>query len=99
MPMMTLMTGVQVLAVLKNERMKDHERKKETEALLGGLAEERFAVLVNLGKKITDFALDAKLHSRSDELDENHGVNVQFEDSDEEDDDAFNDMNDDQVLG
>lgn len=46
----------EVLAVLKNDRLKDRERKKETESLLGStLTEERFALLVNLGKKITDF--------------------------------------------
>lgn len=41
--------------MLKNDRLKDKERKREVEDLLGGLAEERFAVLVNLGKKITDW--------------------------------------------
>jgi pre-mRNA-splicing helicase BRR2 len=45
----------EVLQVLKNDRLKDKERKREVEDLLGGLAEERFAVLVNLGKKITDW--------------------------------------------
>ena len=34
------------------------EKKRETEALLGPLAEERFALLMNLGKKITDFGHD-----------------------------------------
>ena len=42
--------------MLKNDRLKDKERMKEVEGLLGGLAEERFALLVNLGKKITDWA-------------------------------------------
>ena len=50
----------EVLTVLKNDRMKDKERKKETEGLLGPLAEERFALLVNLGKKITDFGAELK---------------------------------------
>ena len=50
----------EVLTVLKNDRMKDKERKKETEGLLGPLAEERFALLVNLGKKITDFGSEVK---------------------------------------
>ncbi len=45
----------EVLSVLKNDRLKEREKKKETESLLGGLADERFALLVNLGKKITDF--------------------------------------------
>ena len=50
----------EVLAVLKNDRMKDKDRKKEVEALLGPLAEERFALLVNLGKKIVDWGVDEK---------------------------------------
>lgn len=50
----------EVLTVLKNDRMKEKEKKKETENLLGSLAEERFALLVNLGKKITDFGAEQK---------------------------------------
>lgn len=49
-----------MLTVLKNDRMKEKEKKKETENLLGSLAEERFALLVNLGKKITDFGAEQK---------------------------------------
>ena len=41
--------------VLKNDRLRDKERKKEIESLLGSIAEERFALMVNLGKKITDW--------------------------------------------
>lgn len=50
----------EVLVVLKNDKLKDKEKKRETETLLGGLAEERFALLVNLGKKITDYGVDEK---------------------------------------
>lgn len=50
----------EVLIVLKNDRMKDKEKKKEVEGLLGELAEERFALLVNLGKKITDWSQEEK---------------------------------------
>jgi len=45
----------EVLIVLKNDRLRDKERKKEIEGLLGPVAEERFALLVNLGKKISDW--------------------------------------------
>ncbi|KAF2353766.1 DEAD/DEAH box helicase domain [Trinorchestia longiramus] len=86
----------EVLSVLKNERLKDRERKKDTEELLGSLTDERFAVLVNLGKKITDFGMDSGSKSlgaavsngavEEDMLDETHGVNVQFQDSDEDED-------------
>ena len=51
------------MAVLKNDRMKDKERKKETELLLGMLTDERFALLVNLGKKITDWGADEKMQT------------------------------------
>ncbi|KAF0300038.1 putative U5 small nuclear ribonucleoprotein helicase [Amphibalanus amphitrite] len=76
----------EVLTVLKNDRMKDKERKKETEGLLGPLAEERFALLVNLGKKITDFGAEVKANTAVDQLDDTYGVNVQFEESEDEGD-------------
>ena len=46
--------------MLKNDRMKDREKRREVEVLLGGLADERYALLVNLGKKITDWGSDEK---------------------------------------
>ncbi|XP_044756152.1 putative U5 small nuclear ribonucleoprotein 200 kDa helicase [Coccinella septempunctata] len=77
----------EVLAVLKNEKLKERERKKETEVLLGPIADERFALLVNLGKKITDFGNeDAKANVTEENIDEQYGINVQFEESEEEDD-------------
>lgn len=45
----------EILILLKNDRLRDKERKKEIESLLGTIAEERFALMVNLGKKITDW--------------------------------------------
>ena len=53
----------EVLAVLKNDRMKDKERKREVDNLLGGIADERFALLVNLGKKITDWGQEEKMQT------------------------------------
>ncbi|KAK0183321.1 hypothetical protein PV327_001372 [Microctonus hyperodae] len=76
----------EVLAVLKNDRLKEKEKKKETELLLGSLAEERFALLVNLGKKITDFGSEEKTTTNEENIDETYGINVQFEESSEEDD-------------
>ena len=43
--------------------MKDKEKKREVESLLGELAEERFALLVNLGKKITDWGQEEKMQT------------------------------------
>ncbi|XP_073981817.1 U5 small nuclear ribonucleoprotein l(3)72Ab [Rhodnius prolixus] len=76
----------EVLFVLKNDKLKDKEKKLETENLLGSLAEERFALLLNLCKKITDFGADDKIIPTVDEnIDETYGINVQFEESEEED--------------
>ncbi|KAF6208456.1 hypothetical protein GE061_016912 [Apolygus lucorum] len=76
----------EVLFVLKNDKLKDKEKKVETETLLGGLAEERFALLLNLCKKITDFGTEDKSMAVVDEnIDETYGINVQFEESEEED--------------
>ena len=71
----------EVLLVLKNERLK--EKRKEVEGLLGTMADERFALLVNLCKKITDWTSNEKA-LMGDELDEATGINVQFEGQEEE---------------
>ncbi|XP_063432226.1 U5 small nuclear ribonucleoprotein 200 kDa helicase-like [Mytilus trossulus] len=75
----------EVLVVLKNDRMKDKEKKKDVESLLGEIADERFALLVNLGKKISDWGQEEKMQT-DDNIDETYGVNVQFEESEDEDD-------------
>ncbi|WAR22369.1 U520-like protein [Mya arenaria] len=75
----------EVLTVLKNDKMREKEKKREVEGLLGGLAEERFALLVNLGKKITDWVQEEKMQIEEN-IDETYGVNVQIEESDEDDD-------------
>ena len=77
----------EVLTVLKNDKLKDKEKKKETEAMLGALPEERFALLVNLGKKITDWGQDDKSATGEEQMDDQYGINVQFEDTDEENED------------
>ncbi|CAB3262336.1 unnamed protein product [Arctia plantaginis] len=82
----------EVLVVLKNDKLKDPERKKEIELLLGPVADERFALLVNLGKKITDFNIGSSAEGNT-EIDETYGINVQFEESSEEDDeDAYGEV-------
>ena len=45
---------------------------------MGPLAEERFALLVNLCKKITDFGHDASA-AKDDGIDETYGIPVQFD--------------------
>lgn len=51
----------EVLAVLKSDKLREKERKSDVEGLLGTLTDERFALLVNLGKKITDWTVEEKL--------------------------------------
>jgi pre-mRNA-splicing helicase BRR2 len=53
----------EVLIVLKNDRMKDKDKKREVETLLGDIADERFALLVNLGKKISDWGQEEKMQT------------------------------------
>lgn len=53
----------EVLAVLKNDKMRDKERRREVEQLLGPADDTRYHVLVNLGKKITDYGGDKELQN------------------------------------
>ena len=69
----------EVLIVLKNDKLKEKEKKRDTEVLLGSLPEERFALLVNLGKKITDFGQEEKGVVGDEQVDDQYGINVQFE--------------------
>lgn len=46
----------ELLRVLKSDTIKEVDKKKTTNALLGAkLSDERFAVMINLSKKLTDF--------------------------------------------
>lgn len=90
----------EILAVLKNDKLKDRERKKEIDGLLGTVLEERFALLVNLGKKITDFGNESLgsatgVNLEEPQIDETYGINVQFEESeDESTEDDFGEIRD-----
>uniref|UniRef100_A0A336MEZ9 U5 small nuclear ribonucleoprotein 200 kDa helicase n=1 Tax=Culicoides sonorensis TaxID=179676 RepID=A0A336MEZ9_CULSO len=92
----------EILTVLKNDKLKDRERKREIDELLGGqMADERFSLLINLGKKITDFGSDiaTAVNAIADNknLDEQYGINVQFEESEEEsDEDVYGEIRDEE---
>uniref|UniRef100_A0A0K0DLR4 U5 small nuclear ribonucleoprotein 200 kDa helicase n=1 Tax=Angiostrongylus cantonensis TaxID=6313 RepID=A0A0K0DLR4_ANGCA len=88
----------EVLAVLKSDKIREKEKKKEVELLLGSLTDERTAVLINLARKITDFSIEEEHKMETDELDENEGVNVHFDESDEEQDAVIDEIksNDDE---
>lgn len=58
----------EVLAVLKNDKMRDKERRREVEQLLGPADDTRYHVLVNLGKKITDYGGDKDLQNMGEHI-------------------------------
>ncbi|EFJ32423.1 hypothetical protein SELMODRAFT_144158 [Selaginella moellendorffii] len=75
----------EVLVVLKNDKMKDSDKKKELEKLLNELSQERFNQLVNIGKIIVDFYDGGDAGGAAGEaLDDDIGVAVEFEEEDEE---------------
>ncbi|MCJ1306524.1 DEIH-box ATPase [Agyrium rufum] len=87
-----------VLEYLKDEDMKDFDKKKEVDDLLGStMGSKEFNELVNLGKKITDYDSQDDDDVEGEEgtngqdggaeLDERQGVAVVFDESDEDDDD------------
>ena len=89
----------EILAVLKNDKLKEREKKAEVEELLGSVPDEKYALLVNLGKKITDFGTISKTGQQINEenFDDTYGVNVQFEESEEEDEhDVYGEVREDQ---
>ena len=86
-----------VLETLKDDSMKDLEKKKEIDDLVGiSMSSKEFNDLVNLGKKITDYNAqddDDKMDDgdgvdNGTELDERQGVAVVFDESDEDDEGA-----------
>ncbi|KAJ4416368.1 Pre-mRNA-splicing helicase BRR2 [Gnomoniopsis sp. IMI 355080] len=78
------------LEYLKDEDLKDFDKKKEVDDLLGvTLDPKAFNELVNLGKKITDYDAeddDEEMTGAEDEgeIDDRQGVAVAFEDEDED---------------
>ncbi|PPQ88313.1 hypothetical protein CVT25_012373 [Psilocybe cyanescens] len=86
-----------VLETLKNDSMKDFDKKKEIEEVVGPINNEVFSQLVNLSKKITDYNADDETMADPDmerkeaEIDEEGGVAVVFdeEEQEEEDDEGY----------
>lgn len=83
----------EVLETLKNENMKDFDKKKEVEEILGPVSNEDFSQLVNLSKKITDYgaedeaAVDPDMERKEAEIDDEMGVAVVFDEEEQEEDD------------
>lgn len=85
----------EVLILLKNDKLRDKDRKNEIEQLLSTkVPEQRFAFLVNLGKKITDWTTDDKGGKDDEDIDETYGVNVEFDESGDEDEGDENEVRD-----
>ena len=85
-----------VLEFLKDDNLKDFDKKKEVDELLGSsMGAKEFNELVNLGKKVTDYDTQDDdeemgndgVEAEGAENDENQGVAVVF-DEDEDDEDA-----------
>ncbi|PPQ70945.1 hypothetical protein CVT26_014249 [Gymnopilus dilepis] len=82
-----------VLETLKNEGLKDFDKKKEIEEVIGPITSEQFSQLVNLSKKITDYNAEDETMADPDEerkeggIDEEAGVAVVFDEEEEEEED------------
>ncbi|SPO28171.1 probable ATP dependent RNA helicase [Ustilago trichophora] len=80
------------LEILKDDDLKDLDKKKEIEEILGNLSTETFGQLTNLSKKITDYDepdqknADANVDANMGEIDQQTGVAVLFDDDEEESD-------------
>lgn len=77
----------EVLAILKDESLKDFDKKTSIESITGPLPSDRFASLVNLGKRIIDYTAETAEEGGDENVEA--GVTVAFDESEEEDEDEF----------
>lgn len=94
----------EVISVLKDKNMKDPDKQKEVGDLIGGVTDEKFAQLVNMGKKITDYTAEGEeVAAGTDTLDDDIGVAVEFEAEEEEEEEAVDEVldtdDDDEDVG
>ncbi|KAK7324395.1 hypothetical protein VNO77_27931 [Canavalia gladiata] len=84
----------EILAVLKNDTVKNPDKKKDIEKLLNPIANHVFDQLVSIGKLITDFqeATDASNGNAAldgeEGLDDDVGVAVEFEENEDDDEES-----------
>lgn len=78
----------EVIAILKDDKLKDPERQKGLEKLLLGpgakLSNEKFAKYVQLGKQINDYGVSAEADEDENQVGGEDGVAVIFESDEEE---------------
>ena len=77
-----------VLEGLKREDLKEFDKRKEVEVVLGPITEEVWGQLLNLSKKITDYEdeEEAPVGDERERAVDNEGVAVLFEDDEDEED-------------
>jgi pre-mRNA-splicing helicase BRR2 len=81
-----------VLETLKSENLKDFDKKKEVEEVLGPVTGETFSRLISLSKKITDYGAedetmaDPDMERKDAEIDDEVGVAVVFDEEEQESD-------------
>ena len=61
---------------MKDENLKDTEKKKEISDIVGGMAESKYTSFLNLSKRIVDYGLNEDEQRRADADDEGIGVGV-----------------------
>jgi pre-mRNA-splicing helicase BRR2 len=79
-----------VLEGLKRDDLKEFDKRKEVEIVLGSITEEVWSQLMNLSKKVTDYD-DEEDQAQGDDREravDGEGVAVLFEDDEDEDEDA-----------
>ncbi|CAG8503773.1 2964_t:CDS:2 [Ambispora gerdemannii] len=80
-----------VLKVLKSDTLKDFDKMKQIETAIGPISSDRFAQLVNLGKKLTDYRAEDDMDvdkegERVGDIDDELGVAVVFDEEEDEED-------------
>ncbi|KAF7323081.1 hypothetical protein HMN09_00088200 [Mycena chlorophos] len=98
-----------VLETLKNENLKDFDKKREIEDILSTvISNEKFSQLVTLSKKITDYGAEDETTGDPDvkdmEIDDEVGVAVVFDEEEQDDEeenqfDIGDDSDDDEKEG
>lgn len=78
-----------VLEGLKRDDLKEFDKRKEVEIVLGSISEEVWSQLMNLSKKVTDYDEEAEEGAGDDRerAVDGEGVAVLFEDDEDEDED------------
>eukprot|EP00292_Cryptomonas_paramecium_P033522 CAMPEP_0113700572 /NCGR_PEP_ID=MMETSP0038_2-20120614/24047_1 /TAXON_ID=2898 /ORGANISM="Cryptomonas paramecium" /LENGTH=366 /DNA_ID=CAMNT_0000624275 /DNA_START=8 /DNA_END=1104 /DNA_ORIENTATION=+ /assembly_acc=CAM_ASM_000170 len=88
----------EVLSVLKNDNLQGAAKQKQCEQLLSAMSADRFAELVQISNRISDFSSQDTEGAAGEAMDENLGVSVVFdedENSEEDDLDELRDEGDD----